>query len=138
MKNLTNNKSAEKIVENKIALSQREFSNKKILFRLFNPKLNGKVSFNIYEKAKFSTNIELAYNNSYRLIDVRYDTSTDTHTINRKYVNLLVDLPQYLNKSKKSQYLDLLNSNDTFIKENKVSNEIIENQKYFRNLVNSL
>ena len=131
------NKSDVKIVENKIALSQREFSNKKILFRLFNPKLNGKVSFNIYEKAKFSTNIELAYNNSYRLIDVRYDTSTDTHTLNRKYVNLLVDLPQYLNKSKKSQYLDLLNQNDTFIKENKVSNEIIENQKYFRNLVNS-
>ena len=131
-------KTEDKIVENKIALSQREFSNKKILFRLFNPKLNGKVSFNIYEKAKFSTNVELAYNNSYRLIDVRYDTSTDTHTINRKYVNLLVDLPQYLNKSKKSQYLDLLNQNDTFIKENKVSNEIIENQKYFRNLVNSL
>jgi len=131
-------KTEDKIVENKIALSQREFSNKKILFRLFNPKLNGKVSFNIYEKAKFSTNVELAYNNSYRLIDVRYDTSTDTHTINRKYVNLLVDLPQYLNKSKKSQYLDLLNQNDTFIKENKVSNEIIENQKYFRNLVTSL
>ena len=127
-----------KIVENKIALSQREFSNKKILFRLFNPKLNGKISFNIYEKAKLSTTIELAYNNSYRLIDVRYDTSTDTHTLNRKYVNLLVDLPQYLNKSKKSQYLDLLNQNDTFIKENKVSNEIIENQKYFRNLVTSL
>ena len=132
------NKSDVKIVENKIALSQREFSNKKILFRLFNPKLNGKISFNIYEKAKLSTTIELAYNNSYRLIDVRYDTSTDTHTINRKYVNLLVDLPQYLNKSKKSQYLDLLNQNDTFIKENKVSNEIIENQKYFRNLVTSL
>ena len=132
------NKSDVKIVENKIALSQREFSNKKILFRLFNPKLNGKVSFNIYEKAKLSTTIELAYNNSYRLIDVRYDTSTDTHTLNRKYVNLLVDLPQYLNKSKKSQYLDLLNQNDTFIKENKVSNEIIENQKYFRNLVTSL
>ena len=132
------NKSDVKIVENKIALSQREFSNKKILFRLFNPKLNGKISFNIYEKAKLSTTIELAYNNSYRLIDVRYDTSTDTHTLNRKYVNLLVDLPQYLNKSKKSQYIDLLNQNDTFIKENKVSNEIIENQKYFRNLVNSL
>ena len=75
--------------------------NKKILFRLFNPKLNGKIAFNIYEKAKLSTTIELAYNNSYRLIDVRYDTSTDTHTLNRKYVNLLVDLPQYLNKSKK-------------------------------------
>ena len=131
-------KTEDKIVENKIALSQREFSNKKILFRLFNPKRNKSVSFNIYEKAKLSTNVELAYNNSYRLIDVRYDTSTDSHTINRKYVNLLVDIPQYLNKSKKSQYLDLLNQNDTFIKENKVSNEIIENQKYFRNLVNSL
>ena len=91
-----------KIIENKVALSQREFSNKKILFRLFNPKRNKSVSFNIYEKAKLSTNVELAYNNSYRLIDVRYDTSTDSHTINRKYVNLLVDLPQYLNKSKKS------------------------------------
>ena len=132
------NKSDVKIVENKIALSQREFSNKKILFRLFNPKRNKSVSFNIYEKAKLSTNVELAYNNSYRLIDVRYDTSTDTHTLNRKYVNLLVDLPQYLNKSKKSQYLDLLNQNDTFIKENKVSNEIIENQKYFRNLITNL
>ena len=127
-----------KIVENKIALSQREFSNKKLLFRLFNPKRNKSVSFNIYEKAKLSTTIELAYNNSYRLIDVRYDTSTDSHTINRKYVNLLVDLPQYLNKSKKSQYIDLLNQNDTFIKENKVSNEIIENQKYFRNLITNL
>ena len=131
-------KTEDKIVENKIALSQREFSNKKILFRLFNPKRNKSVSFNIYEKAKLSTNVELAYNNSYRLIDVRYDTSTDTHTINRKYVNLLVDIPQYLNKSKKSQYLDLLNQNDTFIKENKVSNEIIENQKYFRNLITNL
>jgi hypothetical protein len=131
-------KTEDKIVENKIALSQREFSNKKILFRLFNPKRNKSVSFNIYEKAKLSTNVELAYNNSYRLIDVRYDTSTDTHTLNRKYVNLLVDLPQYLNKSKKSQYLDLLNQNETFIKENKVSNEIIENQNYFTKLVNSL
>ena len=33
-------KTEDKIVENKIALSQREFSNKKILFRLFNPKRN--------------------------------------------------------------------------------------------------
>ena len=42
-------------------------------------------SFNIYEKAKFSTNIELAYNNSYRKIDIDYDTMfTDPHTINRK------------------------------------------------------
>ena len=132
------NKSDVKIVENKISLSHREISAKKLLFRLTNNKRSKSKSFSIYERAKFSTSVELAYNNSYRLIDVRYDTSTDSHTINRKYVNLLVDLPQYLNKSKKSQYIDLLNQNDTFIKENKVSNEIIENQKYFRNLVTSL
>ena len=131
-------KEKKETLENKVSLSLREFSKAKILFRLVNTKRENSKSFNIYEKAKLSTNVELAYNNSYRLIDVRYDTSTDTHTLNRKYVNLLVDLPQYLNKSKKSQYLDLLNQNETFIKENKVSNEIIENQKYFRNLVNSL
>ena len=128
-------KTEDKIVENKIALSQREFSNKKILFRLFNPKLNGKVSFNIYEKAKFSTNVELAYNNSYRKIDVDYDTTFNNRF---KKANLLIDVPQYLDKAKKSLYLDLLNSNVEFIKNNKVSQEIIENQNYFTKLVNSL
>ena len=44
----------------------------------------------------------------------------------------------YLTKEKKSLYLDLLNSNNKFIKENKVSSEIIENQNYFTKLVNSL
>ena len=127
-----------KIVENKIPLNLREFSQKKILFRLFNNKRNKSESFIIYEKAKKSTTIKEAFNNSYRYIDVQYDTSVDSHVINRKFINLLVDVPKYLIKSKKSQYIDFLNQNDTYIKENKVSNEIIENQKYFRNLVNSL
>ena len=133
---MENNKN--KIVENKIPLNLREFSKKKILFRLFNNKRNKSESFIIYEKAKNSTTIKEAFNNSYRYIDVQYDTSVDSHVINRKFVNLLVDVPKYLIKSKKSQYIDFLNQNDTYIKENKVSNEIIENQKYFRNLVNSL
>ena len=127
-----------KIVENKIPLNLREFSNKRILFRLFNNKQNKSASFIIYEKAKNSTTIKQAFDNSYRYTDVQYDTSVDSHVINRKYVNLLVDVPKYLIKSKKSQYIDFLNQNDTYIKENKVSNEIIENQKYFRNLVNTL
>ena len=127
-----------KIVENKIPLNLREFSQKRILFRLFNNKQNKSASFNIYEKAKNSTTIKQAFDNSYRYTDVQYDTSVDSHVINRKYVNLLVDVPKYLIKSKKSQYIDFLNQNDTYIKENKVSNEIIENQKYFRNLVNTL
>ena len=128
-------KTEDKIVENKIALSQREFSNKKILFRLFNPKRNKSVSFNIYEKAKNSSTILEAFNNDYRKIDIEYDTTKNNRF---KKVNLLVDINSYLDKSKKNLYLDLLNSNETFIKENKVSNEIIENNKYFRNLVNSL
>ena len=132
MKNITTNKT---IVENKISLSLREFSKKKILFRLVNTKRNNTKSFNIYEKAKFSNNIEIAFNNSYRKIDIEYDTTKNNRF---KKVNLLVDINSYLDKSKKNLYLDLLNSNDTYIKENKVSNEIIENNKYFRNLVNSL
>ena len=135
MKNITNNKSAEKIVENNISLSHREISAKKLLFRLTNNKRNKSKSFSIYEKAKFSTSVELAYNNSYRKIDVDYDTTFNNRF---KKANLLIDVPQYLDKAKKSLYLDLLNSNVEFIKNNKVSQEIIENQNYFTKLVNSL
>ena len=124
-----------KIVENKIALSFRELANKKLLFRLSNTKRNNTKSFNIYEKAKNSTTIKEAFNLDYRKIDIEYDTTKNNRF---KKVNLLLDINAYLDKSKKNLYLDLLNSNDTYIKENKVSNEIIENNKYFRNLVNSL
>ena len=129
------NKSAEKIVENKVSLSHREISAKKLLFRLTNNKRSKSKSFSIYEKAKFSTSVELAYNNSYRKIDVDYDTTFNNRF---KKANLLIDVPQYLDKAKKSLYLDLLNSNLEFIKNNKVSQEIIENQNYFTKLVNSL
>ena len=124
-----------KIVENKIALSFRELANKKLLFRLSNTKRNNTKSFNIYEKAKNSTTIKEAFNLDYRKIDIEYDTTKNNRF---KKVNLLLYVNAYLDKSKKNLYLDLLNSNDTYIKENKVSNEIIENNKYFRNLVNSL
>ena len=132
MKNITTNKT---IVENKISLSLREFSKKKILFRLVNTKRNNTKSFNIYEKAKFSTNIKDVFNNSYRKIDIDYDT-----TINNRFkkANLLIDINSYLDKNKKNLYLDLISSNEEFIKTNKVSNEIIENIKYFKNKVNSL
>ena len=124
-----------KIEENKVALSFREKLNTRILFRLFNTKRNKSKSFNIYEKAKFSTNIKDVFNNSYRKIDIDYDT-----TINNRFkkANLLIDINSYLDKSKKELYLDLINSNKEFIKNNKVSNEIIENNKYFENLVNNL
>ena len=129
------NKNEAKIVENKIALSFREFKDKKILFRLFNNKRDKTKSFFIYEKAKFSTNIELAFNNDYRKIDIEYDTTKNNRF---KKVNLLIDLNSYLDKNKKDLYLDLINSNKEFIKTNKVSNEILENIKYFENKINSL
>ena len=129
------NKSNEKIIENKISLSHREISQNKILFRLTNTKRDKSKSFLVYEKAKFSTNIELAYNNNYRKIDFDYDTTFNNRF---KKVNLLVDFPQYINKSKKNLYLDLLESNKKYISENKVNSEIIENQNYFTKLVNSL
>ena len=87
-----------KIIENKVALSFREYKDKKILFRLFNNKRDKTKSFIIYEKAKFSTNIELAFNNNYRKIDIEYDTTKNNRF---KKVNLLIDLNSYLDKSKK-------------------------------------
>ena len=135
MKKIIENNVEKKIVENKISLSFREYANKKLLFRLVNNKRNNTKSFSIYEKAKNSTTIKEAFNLDYRKIDIEYDTTKNNRF---KKVNLLVDINSYLDKSKKNLYLDLLNSNDTYIKENKVSNDIIENNKYFRNLVNSL
>ena len=130
MKNLTN-----KIIENKIALSFREFKDKKILFRLFNNKRDKTKSFIIYENAKNSTTIEKAFNSNYRKIDIEYDTTKNNRF---KKVNLLIDLNSYLDKNKKDLYLDLINSNKEFIKTNKVSNDILENIKFFENKVNSL
>ena len=129
-KNVENN-----IIENKIALSFREFKDKKILFRLFNNKRDKTKSFIIYENAKNSTTIEKAFNSNYRKIDIEYDTTKNNRF---KKVNLLVDINSYLDKSKKDLYLDLINSNKEFIKTNKVSNDIIENIKFFENKVNSL
>ena len=124
-----------KIVENKIALSFREYKDKKILFRLFNNKRDKTKSFIIYEKAKFSTNIEKAFNNNYRKIDIEYDTTKNNRF---KKVNLLIDLNSYLDKSKKDLYLDLINSNKEFIKNNKVDNSIIENIKFFEERIKAL
>ena len=123
------------IIENKIALSFREFKDKKVLFRLFNNKRDKTKSFIIYEKAKFSTNIESAFNNDYRKVDIEYDTTRNNRF---KKVNLLIDINSYLDKNKKNLYLDLINSNKEFIKKNKVDNSIIENIKYFENKINSL
>ena len=125
----------DKIIENKVALSFREYENKKVLFRLFNTKREKSKSFNIYEKAKLSTTIKDAFNNDYRKIDIEYDTTKNNRF---KKVNLLIDLNSYLDVNKKNLYLDLLNSNKEFIKKNKVDNSIIENIKFFEKRINDL
>jgi hypothetical protein len=122
-------KEKKETLENKVSLSLREFSKAKILFRLVNTKRENSKSFNIYEKAKFSSNLENAFNNDYRKIDIEYDTTKNDRF---KKVNLLVDINSYLNKDKKNLYLDLLNSNKKYIKENNISNkDILENINYF-------
>jgi hypothetical protein len=129
-------KEKKETLENKVSLSLREFSKAKILFRLVNTKRENSKSFNIYEKAKFSTNLENAFNNDYRKIDIEYDTTKNDRF---KKVNLLVDINSYLNKDKKNLYLDLLNSNKKYIKENNISNkDILENINYFEKKINEL
>lgn len=130
---MSNNKN--KIIENKVALSFREYENKKVLFRLFNTKREKSKSFNIYEKAKLSTTIKDAFNNDYRKVDIEYDTTKNNRF---KKVNLLIDLNSYLDVNKKNLYLDLINSNKEFIKKNKVSNSIIENLNFFEKRINEL
>jgi len=125
----------DKIIENKVALSFREYENKKVLFRLFNTKREKSKSFNIYEKAKFSSTIKDAFNSDYRKVDIEYDTTKNNRF---KKVNLLIDLNSYLDVNKKNLYLDLLNSNKEFIKKNKVDNSIIENIKFFEKRINEL
>ena len=124
MKNITNNK----IVENRVALSFREDLNTKLLYRLFNTKRSNTKSFEIYEKAKFSKTILEAFNNDYRKIDIDYDTLANKRF---KKANLIIDKKSYLTKELKNELLDITNSNKIFFKTNKVSNEILELNKYF-------
>ena len=135
MKNIKNDKKENNLKENKIALSFREFENKKVLFRFFNTKREKSLSYSIYEKAKFSKNIKDAFNNDYRKVDIEYDTTKNNRF---KKVNLLIDINSYLDKSKINLYRDLINSNKEFIKSNKVDNDLIENIKYFENRINDL
>jgi len=125
------------IVENTIKLnSLSQFQNRKILFALVNEK-SGE-SANRFNKYKFTTNIKDAVNNSLTKLDLNYDTRHISVRNKKKTLFAITDIPQYLDKELKSQYLELVNNNKEFFKNNKVSNDIIENNKYFENLVNNL
>ena len=124
-----------KIIENNVPLTLREKADKKILFRLFNPKRDKSKSFIIYEKSRLSSTLKQAFDNSYRKVDIEYDTTANSRF---KKVNLLVDVPVYLSKDKKKLYEELLASNREFIKKNKVSQSILDNQKYFEQIISKL
>ena len=123
------------IKENNVPLSLREKADKKILFRLFNPKRNKSKSFTIYEKARLSDTLKQAFTNEYRKVDIEYDTTANNRF---KKANLLVDVPSYLTKDKKKLFEELLASNREFIKKNKVSQSILDNQKYFEQIISKL
>ena len=115
------------IVENSVKLNAlSSYANRKTLFRLSKEK-SGKSKIR-YDKYKNSTTLLEAYKNSANLVDINYDTTKNNKF---KKVNLLLDTNVFLVKEKKNEYLDLLNDNKEFSKNNKVSNEILENIKYF-------
>ena len=122
-----------KAKESNIPLSFRNNTDKKILFRLFNPKRSKSKSFDRYESARFSTTIKSAFDNSYQKIDFEYDTTNNDRF---KSVNLLSEFS--LSPKKKALYQDLLASNQEYISKNKVSEDIKSNQKFFSDLVSKL
>jgi hypothetical protein len=122
-----------KAKESNIPLSFRNNTDKKILFRLFNPKRSKSKSFARYESARFSTTIKSAFDNSYQKIDFEYDTTNNDRF---KSVNLLSEFS--LSPKKKALYQDLLASNQEYISKNKVSEDIKSNQKFFSDLVSKL
>jgi len=119
--------------ESQVPLSFRNNTDKKILFRLFNPKRSKSKSFARYESARLSTTIKQAFENNYQKIDFEYDTTNNDRF---KSVNLLSEFS--LSPSKKALYQDLLKSNAEFISKNKVSEEIKNTQKFFSDLISKL
>ena len=125
-----------KVKENKVAIALRNISNDTILFRLVNIKRSNTKAYKIFELVKYSTNLKNAFENNYRSIDYTYDTLSNNRL---KNVNLLSK--KALRSNLKDKYLNLLNSNSKFIKENKSfknRDSIIKANNYYLDLVNNL
>ena len=125
-----------KVKENKVAISLRNNSSDTILFRLVNIKRSNTKAYKIFELVKYSTNLKNAFENNYRSIDYTYDTLSNNRL---KNVNLLSK--KALRSNLKDKYLNLLNSNSKFIKENKSfknRDNIIKANNYYLDLVNNL
>ena len=125
-----------KVKENIVAISLRNNSSDTILFRLVNIKRSNTKAYKIFELVKYSTNLKNAFENNYRSIDYTYDTLSNNRL---KNVNLLSK--KALRSNLKDKYLDLINSNSKFIKDNKSfknRDSIIKANNYYKDLINNL
>ena len=123
----------EKVVENAVPVSFRSIASQTILFRLVNPKRSNSKAFKVFESVKNSTTIKEAFSKGYRPIDYDYDT-----TKNNRFKRAHLLSATQLNKAKRPLYQELLNHNASYIKNNKVSDEIKKSQAYYSDLVNKL
>ena len=131
MKNLNTTK--------KFPSSLKVLASKKILFRLVNIKRENTRSYDIFEEAKFSTNIKDLFSlTNYRKIDYSYDTKENNRF---STIRLLVE-----NKNdtieNKEEIKTIIEENKNYLndKDNKILNRksIEENIKFFEERINTL
>ena len=122
-----------KVTENVVPISFRSIASQTILFRLVNPKRSNSKAFQVFESVKNSTTIAEAFSKGYRSIDYEYDT-----TKNNRFKRAHLLSATQLNKAKRPLYQELLNHNASYIKNNKVSDEIKKSQAYYSDLVSKL
>tara|TARA_R110000850_G_scaffold77700_2_gene168101 strand:+ start:243 stop:644 length:402 start_codon:yes stop_codon:yes gene_type:complete len=126
---------------NKFPNSLKKLASRKILFRLINIKLANTLSREIFEEAKFSTNVKDLFtftNSRYRKDDFTFDTKE-----NKKFVNLrLIVENKNDTKEFKEEIKTIIEENKNYLndKDNKILNRksIEENIKFFEEKISTL
>ena len=126
---------------NKFPNSLKKLANRRILFRLINIKLANSLSREIFEEAKFSTNVKDLFtftNSRYRKDDFTFDTKE-----NKKFVNLrLIVENKNDTKEFKEEIKTIIEENKNYLndKDNKIINRksIEENIKFFEEKISTL
>jgi hypothetical protein len=126
---------------NKFPNSLKKLASRKILFRLINIKLANSLSREIFEEAKFSTNVKDLFtftNSRYRKDDFTFDTKE-----NKKFVNLrLIVENKNDTKEFKEEIKTIIEENKNYLndKDNKILNRksIEENIKFFEEKISTL
>ena len=126
---------------NKFPNSLKKLASRRILFRLINIKLANSLSREIFEEAKFSTNVKDLFtftNSRYRKDDFTFDTKE-----NKKFVNLrLIVENKNDTKEFKEEIKTIIEENKNYLndKDNKILNRksIEENIKFFEEKISTL